>query len=183
MRRMLMVLAVLAVTLPLPVQAFDEPLPLPEVTIWTVAHWRAAWALRASDALDLGLLGEWRWMRDTYFPGPEPRSQPTTTKRPLPAPAPVAVAQTYGPGVEQWRALVAFFWPPEHIDRMLRIMACESGGDPYADNPRSTALGLFQIMGGWQATWPGDYTDPWTNAAVAYQIWLTQGYGAWVCRG
>ena len=97
---------------------------------------------------------------------------------PPPSPPPV-----YAPGVEQWRPMVAYYWPAEHVDRMLRIMACESGGLPTAKNPRSSATGLFQIMKFWQKAWPGDYTDPWTNAAVAYQIWLTQGYGAWVCKG
>lgn len=86
-------------------------------------------------------------------------------------------------GTERWRSLVAAYFPPEHVDRMLRIMACESGGDPEAKNPHSSATGLFQIMGFWQKAWPGDYTDPWTNVAVAYQIWLEQGYRAWVCKG
>lgn len=85
-------------------------------------------------------------------------------------------------GVEQWRQLVAAYtrWD---VDRMLRIMECESHGNPAAKNPRSSATGLFQIMGFWQKVWPGDYTDPQTNVAVAYQIWLAQGYRAWVCRG
>lgn len=86
-------------------------------------------------------------------------------------------------GVEQWRDLVAAYWPPEHVDRMLRIMKCESGGNPNAYNPGHGEKGLFQIHPLWQKAWPGNYYDPWTNAAVAYQIWLTQGYAAWVCKG
>lgn len=99
---------------------------------------------------------------------------------------PVPVELVGEPGVEQWRTMVNYYWGKHgqaHVDRMLRIMDCESGGNPKAKNPRSSATGLFQILAFWQKAWPGDYTDPWTNAAVAYQIWLTQGYAAWVCRG
>lgn len=107
-------------------------------------------------------------------PEPLKPSQTTTT-----APKP----ETLTGGVEQWRGMVAHFsgWD---VDRMLRIMACESGGVPNITNRQgSGAAGLFQIMPFWQSVWPGDYFDPWINAAVAYQIWLQQGYGAWVCRG
>lgn len=90
-----------------------------------------------------------------------------------------------GDAVERWRPLVAYFWPAEHVDRMLRILACETvpAGNPNSVNPDSGAAGLFQIMPQWQRTWPGDYFDPWTNVSVAYQIWLVQGYRAWVCKG
>lgn len=102
------------------------------------------------------------------------------TAPPVPATVTPVVAVS---GVEQWRAMVAFYWNEPHTSRMLRIMECESHGEPTAKNPRSSATGLFQIMAFWQKKWPGDYTDPWTNTAVAYQIWLTQGYPAWVCKG
>lgn len=88
-----------------------------------------------------------------------------------------------GTNVEQWRNLVAAYFPAEHVDRMLRIMACESGGNPNAYNGSTGVAGLFQIHPLWQKPWPGDYYDPWTNVAVAYQVWLEQGYRAWVCRG
>lgn len=99
-------------------------------------------------------------------------------------PVPIPVELVGEPGVEQWRTMVAYYWGKHGAtDRMLRIMRCESGGVPTAKNPHSSATGLFQVMGFWQKVWPGDYTDPWTNAAVAYQIWLSQGYGAWACKG
>lgn len=102
-----------------------------------------------------------------------------------PPPPPVAPSPVFVAGVEQWRAMVAYYWPVWAVDRMLRIMACETvpDGNPRSYNPRSGASGLFQIMPGWKKVWPGDYFDPWTNAAVAYQIWLVQGFGAWVCKG
>lgn len=169
--------AALALTFALPAQAHEL-----EVPSWTVQDWLNQWAASQIDTLDAESLGDWRWMRDRYFP-PPPQNRPVrrVVAQDTPHPAPVT-QPAYSPGVEQWRHLVAWFWPAEHVDRMLRIMACESGGNPYAYNP-SGATGLFQVMPFWQRTWPGDYTDPWTNGAVAYQIWLSQGYGAWVCRG
>ena len=87
-----------------------------------------------------------------------------------------------GDNVEQWRGLVAAY-PLWDVDRMLRIMACESGGNPNAYNGSTGVAGLFQIHPLWQKAWPGDYYDPAINVAVAYQVWLEQGYRAWVCRG
>jgi len=46
-------------------------------------------------------------------------------------------------GVERWRPLVAKYFAPEHIDRALRVMICESHGDPNAFN--GFDRGLFQI--------------------------------------
>lgn len=94
------------------------------------------------------------------------------------SPTPVLVAP-----VDLVRQLAYYYWPDWAAERMIRIAACESGYDPAARNVSSGAAGLWQIMPFWQRTWPGDYYDPWTNAAVAYQIWLVQGFGAWVCRG
>jgi hypothetical protein len=72
--------------------------------------------------------------------------------------------------VEHWRPLVEAHpdWP---VDTMLRIMACESRGNPVADNPRSSATGLLQVLGG--------STDPVTNVAQAHSIWRRQGLAAW----
>jgi hypothetical protein len=89
----------------------------------------------------------------------------------------------YTEGVEQWRSMVDYYWGKHGAtDRMLDIMDCESRGRWWVMNEQgSGAEGLFQIMQFWKKDWPGDYKDPWTNAAVAYQIWLEQGYGAWTC--
>lgn len=86
--------------------------------------------------------------------------------------------------VEDWRPLVAHFFRPDDVDRALRIIACESGGDPKARNPGSSATGLFQHLG---RLWPeraaragwGGYpaTDPVANVAVA--AWLVYEGGGW----
>lgn len=103
----------------------------------------------------------------------EAEYQATLPKSP---PTPVSVSV----GVEQWRPMVDFYWGKHgKTDLMLAVMDCESGGDPNAKNPYSTASGLYQILDFWHKKWAGNYFDPWVNAATAYQIWLSQGIGAW----
>ena len=84
-----------------------------------------------------------------------------------------------GSNVEQWRPLVAAHFPPDTVDTMLCLMGYESGGNPEAQNPNSTAAGLFQIMGFWWDEYGGDRYDPETNVALARTIYDQQGYGAW----
>jgi len=118
-------------------------------------------------------------------PPPTPQARQTSTTASKTAPGPTqTVFRGMGAGVEQWRGLVAFYWPADHVDRMLRIMRCESGGNPLAWNQSTDVRGLFQVRYPlWSKVWPGDYFDPWTNVAVAYQVWLEQGYRAWACKG
>jgi len=52
---------------------------------------------------------------------------------------------------EEWRDLVAeHFDPLGETENALLVMACESGGNPFAKNSNSTASGLFQFLHG---TW------------------------------
>ncbi len=120
------------------------------------------------------LMAEYAGMKFRHRPARMVPSPVTSALRITGSPTPMSA------GVEQWRPLVAHYWPADQVDLMLKVIDCESGGVPSVPNRHgSGALGLFQIMPLWQKGWPGDYTDPWTNAAVAYQIWLTQGLGAW----
>lgn len=98
-----------------------------------------------------------------------------------------------GGGSDAWRPLVATFFPSVDIDRVMRILACESNGDPDAVNPTSGAAGLFQhIPRFWEersaaAGYGGsDIFDPVANIAVA--AWLAYdapagGWQHWVCTG
>ncbi|MDH4119102.1 MAG: hypothetical protein OEX04_05335 [Acidimicrobiia bacterium] len=86
--------------------------------------------------------------------------------------------------VEDWRPLVASFFEPGDVDRALQIIACESGGNPIAQNPVSTARGLFQHLGSeWDrrtelSGWFGaDIDDPVANVAVG--AWLVYEGGGW----
>ena len=49
-------------------------------------------------------------------------------------------------GVEQWRGLVASYFPPQNVDAALSVMWKESRGNPNAKNSSSGASGLFQQM-------------------------------------
>ena len=91
--------------------------------------------------------------------------------------------------VERWRPVVASYFPEDRIDWALRIIECESRGDPLAKNPSSTASGLFQHLASlWderaaKAGWDGsDVFDPFANIAVAAWLLDTGGPGHWVCK-
>lgn len=78
----------------------------------------------------------------------------------LPAEPRPRVFRGMGTNVTQWRELVAKHFLPEDVEMALRVMACESGGNPNAKNPTSTASGLFQHMRGW---WSGAWGYPAFN--------------------
>jgi hypothetical protein len=96
-------------------------------------------------------------------------------------------------GSDAWRPLVTTYFPSADVDRAMRILACESNGDPDAVNPRSGAAGLFQHLPRfWEerstaAGYGGsDVFDPVANVAVA--AWLAYeapagGWHHWVCKG
>lgn len=85
--------------------------------------------------------------------------------------------------VYRWRPLVAEHFPADEVDTAMCIIRHESGGDPEADNPRSSATGLFQILAGlwgdhYQVT-HDQFTDPELNVRLARDIWDAYGWGAW----
>lgn len=54
------------------------------------------------------------------------------------------------------------------------------GGNQHADNPDSSAAGLFQLMGFWyRDTYGMDPYDPVANIQMARWVWDQQGYAAW----
>lgn len=63
--------------------------------------------------------------------------------------------------VGRWADDVARYFPLEDVDTVLRIIECESGGDPNAKNPTSSASGLLQPLRGWYdgLWWPHTF-DP-----------------------
>jgi len=101
-----------------------------------------------------------------------------------PFPGPVEPVP-YTASVEQWRTLVSSYFPADQVDRALRIMACESAGDPNAYN-RSGASGLFQLMPIWYRGGtpygPFDPFNPDANVAAAAWLWSVQGWAPWVCQ-
>jgi Transglycosylase SLT domain len=145
----------------------------------------------------------------TTTPGPPPTSGPTTTApsgtTPTTHPPNTTTPTTSGgggggpwnhpPSVEQWRSLVQKHFPSNRVEEALRIIDCESNGDPNAYNPYSGASGLFQfIPSTWASTAPkagyagASVFDPEPNIASA--AWLGARYEqlglyfwrAWSCR-
>lgn len=75
-----------------------------------------------------------------------------------------------------------------HIDygHLYRVAACESGFDPSAKNPRSTASGVFQFLTSTWASTPyarESIWSPYANALAAAWMHSVGRGGEWVCRG
>jgi membrane-bound lytic murein transglycosylase MltF len=91
-------------------------------------------------------------------------------------------ATTKATNVEQWRPLVSKYFGSK-TDEALRIMACESGGNPNALS-HTQDRGLFQINQCHRAKVGGNLNalfDPETNVRVAYQIYGGVSWRPWVC--
>lgn len=87
------------------------------------------------------------------------------------------VYQGMGSNWEQWRPLVASYFPAGEVDRAVCVIEHESGGNTWAYNP-STATGIFQVKA---TLWGGfgDLTDPEVNTIAAHYIWQTYGWTQW----
>lgn len=94
----------------------------------------------------------------------------------------VAISDNAG-DIERWRPLVSLYFPPEEVETAICIIGRESNGDPDADNPTSSARGLFQVLGSLWAPHYGiprtDLYDPVINTRLAVDIWENYGWGAW----
>jgi hypothetical protein len=69
-------------------------------------------------------------------------------------------------------------WPGGQIPELLRIVDRESGGNPHAKNPTSTASGLMQFLAEW---WAGKW-DPFcarANLRHGYLAWRKVGWQPW----
>lgn len=126
----------------------------------------------------------------------ERRQQQALAAMQAAAAAASAAGWTPGAGVEPWRPLVAKHFPPDLVEDALRVMSCESHGDPLAVNRYSAASGLFQHLPYYwpsraqKAGWAGaDILDPEANIAVS--AWLVrqtvqvegrEPWGHWTCK-
>ena len=157
-------LLLVAVTLLHPVDALDE--------------WVEEWTAAAADSFTLETLAAYTDMatRHPRFFGRHVHGSPgrqTPSRR---------LNVDVSAGVERWRDTVAAYWPADLVDTALCIIDKESRGNPTADNPRSTARGLFQILRSWPIHFGYQYADlynPAVNADLAYRIYLIQGWRAW----
>jgi len=91
------------------------------------------------------------------------------------------------PEQEPWRELVAIYFQPKDVNKALRVIDCESNGEPDAVNPSSGAAGLFQQMPQYWAAraraagMPGaSIFNPVANvAASAWLVYHGGGWGHW----
>lgn len=115
------------------------------------------------------LLAEWADLMDRhrwYLEPPAVRSTASSVTRVD------GVYRGMGQNVEQWRPLVAAHFPADDVDIALRVMGCESGGNPNAKNPNSSASGLFQMLKmWWNGEWYFDPFDPEQNVIHAAKLW------------
>jgi len=100
---------------------------------------------------------------------------------------------SFGDNVDKWRPTVQEFFRAEDVDWAMRIIACESEGNPNAVNPHSGATGLFQHLPEYwdhraaMAGYGGAHaTEPRANiAASAWLYYVPESWGGpgnWVCK-
>jgi hypothetical protein len=80
--------------------------------------------------------------------------------------------------VVAYRAMISAGWGPEQWDSLDRLVNSESGWNPNAQNPHSTAYGLFQFL---NATWAGTgymkSSNPATQIAAGLK-YIRNRYGS-----
>jgi hypothetical protein len=113
----------------------------------------------------------------------------TTTAAAAAAPPPARRVAAPPPAprpVEEWRSLVSSYFAPSDVDKALKVISCESGGDPNAQNASSGAAGLFQHIPRYWAEraasigLPGaSIFDPVANVAAAAYLVYTEGWSPW----
>jgi peptidoglycan hydrolase CwlO-like protein len=131
----------------------------------------------------------------TTTPSSTPTTSPPNTTTPTTGNGGGGGPWNHPPEVEQWRPLVQQYFPSNRVEEALRILDCESNGDPDAYNPYSGASGLFQFLPSTWATtapkagWSG-YSIFHPEANVSSAAWLANRYQelgsyywqAWSCR-
>jgi hypothetical protein len=111
-----------------------------------------------------------RWY---YFPEDAPDAAAGTASQPT------AGYTGMGSDVEQWRPLVTAYFGADKADIALCLMSYESGGNPNADNPNSTAAGLFQLLAQWHDYFGIDPYNPEQNISAAAQLQAMLGWSQW----
>ena len=83
--------------------------------------------------------------------------------------------------IKHYEYKIAMFKEKERPEVLKEIIRCESGGDSFAKNPKSTALGIFQILDGTKALCERnlgveiDRTND--NDSWKCSLWLYERYG------
>ena len=74
--------------------------------------------------------------------------------------------------IKHYEYKIAMFKEKERPEVLKEIIRCESGGDSFAKNPKSTALGIFQILDG---------TKDLCERNLGVEIDRTNDNDAWKC--
>ena len=90
-----------------------------------------------------------------------------------PTAAPLACHAGTGPVAATAAVAAEAGWAGENLVTAVAVAGAESGYDPGADNPASTATGLWQVLA--SHGFPVDLTDPLDNAMAAHALWDRAG--------
>lgn len=149
-----------------------------------IEQWQESWeqeVLKSGMSVSLAL--EWvDWMeRHPHLWAPPAPSQ--VNSRSTGGSGSKSAYRGMGGNWEQWRGLVSAYFPADQVDLAICVIRYESGGNPNAKNPNSSARGLFQVLGSlWAPHYGVSYSDlyhPETNVSIAVDIWSNYGWGAW----
>ncbi|HKX76497.1 MAG TPA: transglycosylase family protein [Acidimicrobiia bacterium] len=124
------------------------------------------------------------WPDGCWSPDGEGRCQPATASEPA------AGEEEWKPEIEwepTWQDLIRMYFRPGDVARAIRIVKCESGGNPAAVNPSSGAAGLFQHLPRYWKARAADAGFPGASplnveANVAASAWLVYhggGFAHW----
>ena len=109
----------------------------------------------------------------------------------IPVVSNVEVDNKWGWEVDRWEPVVShiaeMYDATDEVDTFMRVMHCESRGDPDAYNESSGASGLMQHLSRFwdyraeQVTMSG-YSpfDPIANIHASFWLLTKRGYGGWV---
>ena len=109
---------------------------------------------------------------------------PPTQERSRPAPPSSRAPTPWDGSTAFWEPLVREYFPPAAVASALAIIECESGGNPHAKNPRSSAAGLFQFL---ESTWdevaPPLGAGSYDSGAVFLPAWNVAAGAAYSAGG
>jgi hypothetical protein len=135
-------------------------------------HDPSGWAIVAQ-------IKKWPQAASSYGVEEEKISSPTSTPS---HPIPTNTTSVYQNGVGSWRSLVCDTHYNWRCERAMRVLECESKGNPNATGALGEA-GLFQLHPVHRPKAAGrSLYDPSVNVEVAHQIWMDQGWGPWSCK-
>lgn len=192
MKRVLIVVVLAVMAVATPAQAHTDA---------ELHEWQLGWFERVEaggGSLSMSLMAELLDMRErhpcrtvigTWTDACERTPTPSHTHSARSSNPPGSAGTGMGTNVEQWRGLVEGYFG-DYTDEALRVMACESGGNPNAKNPRSSASGLFQVLGGWADRFGYARSDlfvPEVNVSIAKRLFddgASRGnrWSHWVCK-